>query len=137
MNTLPSTKGLSGESKPKARSSSADVGRKKLKKRKVGPQTSKPEPDVSSSRRGSQENQDEPWVDVHAPQTQVRRLYEPKYTTYTYKRVTETFASLIQAELAVHKKKVEEVESWLRVHLDFKSNNKVCIVTYSLYISNA
>ncbi|XP_060764020.1 cell cycle checkpoint protein RAD17 [Neoarius graeffei] len=95
---LSSTKGLSAESKSKARSSSADVGGKKSKKRKVDPQTSKPEPDVYSSKQGSQENQDEPWVDVHAPQT--------------------------RAELAVHKKKVEEVESWLRVHLDFQSSNK-------------
>ncbi|KAB5528278.1 hypothetical protein PHYPO_G00138440 [Pangasianodon hypophthalmus] len=84
---------------------------KKPKKRKGEPQISKLEPAVFSSRRGSEENQDEPWVDVHAPQT--------------------------QAELAVHKKKVEEVESWLRVHLDLKSTNKVCIVSYSLYISNA
>ncbi|XP_053085173.1 cell cycle checkpoint protein RAD17 [Pangasianodon hypophthalmus] len=98
LNTLPSTKGLSGESKSKARSSSADVGGKKPKKRKGEPQISKLEPAVFSSRRGSEENQDEPWVDVHAPQT--------------------------QAELAVHKKKVEEVESWLRVHLDLKSTNK-------------
>ncbi|XP_056601904.1 cell cycle checkpoint protein RAD17 isoform X2 [Triplophysa dalaica] len=37
-------------------------------------------------------DQDEPWVDIHAPQS--------------------------QAELAVHKKKLEEVESWLKVHLD-------------------
>lgn len=37
-------------------------------------------------------DQDEPWVDIHAPQS--------------------------QAELAVHKKKIEEVESWLNVHLD-------------------
>uniref|UniRef100_A0A8B9GPB1 RAD17 checkpoint clamp loader component n=1 Tax=Astyanax mexicanus TaxID=7994 RepID=A0A8B9GPB1_ASTMX len=31
---------------------------------------------------------------------------------------------LLQAELAVHKKKVEEVESWLRVQLDLRSENK-------------
>ncbi|KAG7318622.1 hypothetical protein KOW79_018377 [Hemibagrus wyckioides] len=97
-NSLPSTKGLSGESKSKTQSSNAGVGGKKLRKRKGEPQTSKLEPGVFSSRRGSQENQDESWVDVHAPQT--------------------------QAELAVHKKKVEDVESWLRVHLDLKSANK-------------
>lgn len=71
-NSLPSTKGLSGESKSKAQSSNVDVGGKKLRKRKGEPQTSKVEPGVFSSRRGSQENQDESWVDVHAPQTQVR-----------------------------------------------------------------
>lgn len=98
LNTLPSTKGFSGESKSKARPSIAEVGGKKQRKRKGEPQTSNPEPGVFSSRRGSQDNQDEPWVDVHAPQT--------------------------QAELAVHKKKVEEVESWLKVHLDLKSSKK-------------
>lgn len=41
---------------------------------------------------------------------------------------------MTQAELAVHKKKVEDVESWLRVHLDLKSANKVCLV--SLYVSS-
>ncbi|XP_053530607.1 cell cycle checkpoint protein RAD17 isoform X2 [Ictalurus punctatus] len=98
LNTLPSTKGFSGESKSKAQPSIAEVGGKKQRKRKGEPQTSNPEPGVFSSRRGSQDNQDEPWVDVHAPQT--------------------------QAELAVHKKKVEEVESWLKVHLDLKSSKK-------------
>lgn len=95
---LPSTKLRPGESKSKAQSSSsADLGGKKPRKRKGEAQTSRLDPGVFSSSR-SQENQDEPWVDVHAPQT--------------------------QAELAVHKKKVEEVESWLRVHLDLKSTNK-------------
>ncbi|XP_053337696.1 cell cycle checkpoint protein RAD17 isoform X1 [Clarias gariepinus] len=95
LNTLPSTK---GESKSRAQSSRADAGVKKQRKRKGDCPTSKLEPGIFSSRRASQENQDEPWVDVHAPQT--------------------------QAELAVHKKKVEEVESWLMVHLDLKSTNK-------------
>ncbi|KAI5091283.1 cell cycle checkpoint protein RAD17 [Silurus meridionalis] len=96
LNSVPSSKGLSGESKSKARSSSTDVGGKKPKKRKGEPQCSKPEPGIFSNRQGSQ---DEPWVDVHAPQT--------------------------QAELAVHKKKVEEVETWLKDHLDTKSGNKL------------
>lgn len=80
MNTLSSTKGLSREGKSKAQSSSADVGGKKPRKRKGEPQTSKLESGFFSGRRGSQETQDEPWVDVHAPQMQVRRLYKPKYT---------------------------------------------------------
>lgn len=84
LNTLPSTKGFSGESKSKARPSSAEVGGKKQRKRKGEPQTSNPEPGVFSSRRGSQDNQDEPWVDVHAPQTQVRRPHEPEYTSHEH-----------------------------------------------------
>ncbi|XP_026997161.2 cell cycle checkpoint protein RAD17 isoform X2 [Tachysurus fulvidraco] len=98
LNSLPSTKGHLGESKSKAQSSNVDVGGKKLRKRKGEPQTTNLEPAVFLSRRGSQENHDEPWVDVHAPQT--------------------------QAELAVHKKKVDEVESWLRGHLELKNTNK-------------
>ncbi|KAG7277971.1 hypothetical protein CRUP_020287, partial [Coryphaenoides rupestris] len=39
-----------------------------------------------------QSDQDVPWVDAHAPRS--------------------------QAELAVHKKKIEEVETWLRTHMD-------------------
>ncbi|KAI5618533.1 cell cycle checkpoint protein RAD17 [Silurus asotus] len=96
LNSVPSAKGLSGESKSKARSSSTDAGGKKPKKRKGEPQSSKPEPGIFSNK--DQGSQDEPWVDVHAPQT--------------------------PAELAVHKKKVEEVETWLKDHLDIKSGNK-------------
>ncbi|TSR04324.1 Cell cycle checkpoint protein RAD17 [Bagarius yarrelli] len=99
LNSFSSTKLLPRESQSKVQSSSSsDIGGKKQRKRKGEAQTSKLDRDVFSSRPGSQENQDEPWVDVHAPQT--------------------------QAELAVHKKKVEEVESWLKVHLDLKSTNK-------------
>ncbi len=48
------------------------------------------------------------------------------------------FFSLCQAELAVHKKKIEEVESWLRVNLD-KSKKvwqvwHVCWVMYVYWI---
>lgn len=42
------------------------------------------------------QDQDEPWVDAHTP--------------------------LSQAELAVHKKKVEEVESWMKAHVDPKTS---------------
>nr|XP_055055099.1 cell cycle checkpoint protein RAD17 [Misgurnus anguillicaudatus] len=47
---------------------------------------------TSTPNQAYKPDQDEPWVDIHAPQS--------------------------QAELAVHKKKIEEVESWLRIHLD-------------------
>ncbi|KAL2091972.1 hypothetical protein ACEWY4_011770 [Coilia grayii] len=43
-------------------------------------------------------DQDEPWVDKHRPSS--------------------------QAELAVHKKKIEEVENWITFHLDSKTMNK-------------
>ncbi|KAI4877167.1 hypothetical protein NFI96_020658 [Prochilodus magdalenae] len=87
---------LSGERKSKVQPSSVDVGGTRPRKRKGEPQASKSQ--FLSCRQGSQEDQDEPWVEIHAPQS--------------------------QAELAVHKKKVEEVESWLRVHMDLKSANK-------------
>ncbi|XP_076855108.1 cell cycle checkpoint protein RAD17 [Brachyhypopomus gauderio] len=97
LNSLSLTKGpLSGGAKSKTRSTAADVGGKKARKRRGEPQGSRP---LSLPRRpDSQEPQDEPWVDVYAPQS--------------------------QAELAVHKKKVEEVENWLRAHLDLNSANK-------------
>lgn len=60
--------------------------------------------------------------------------------THTYRRVTEASSSSssspIQAELAVHKKKVEEVESWLRVQLDLKGAGKVRVVPDSGRVSN-
>ncbi|XP_007237307.3 cell cycle checkpoint protein RAD17 isoform X1 [Astyanax mexicanus] len=97
LNSFSSTKGaLAAESKPKTCPSSAAVSGKRPRKRKGDPPASKPQ--FFSSRQTSQEDQDEPWVDVHVPQS--------------------------QAELAVHKKKVEEVESWLRVQLDLRSENK-------------
>ncbi|KAL7836280.1 hypothetical protein AOLI_G00275640 [Acnodon oligacanthus] len=97
VNSFPLTKGtLAGERKPKVQPSCVDVGGKRPRKRKVESQASQSQ--FFSRKQGLQEDQDEPWVDVHAPQS--------------------------QAELAVHKKKVEEVESWLRVHLDLKSTNK-------------
>ncbi|XP_068576903.1 cell cycle checkpoint protein RAD17 isoform X3 [Cebidichthys violaceus] len=43
-------------------------------------------------RESAHRNQDEPWVDRYSPRS--------------------------QAELAVHKKKIEEVESWMRAHLN-------------------
>ncbi|XP_072521253.1 cell cycle checkpoint protein RAD17 [Salminus brasiliensis] len=97
VNSFSSAKGaLAAESKSKACSVSADASGKRPRKRKGDPPASKAQ--FISSRQSSQEDQDEPWVDVHVPQS--------------------------QAELAVHKKKVEEVESWLRVQLDLKTANK-------------
>uniref|UniRef100_A0A673JLZ5 AAA+ ATPase domain-containing protein n=1 Tax=Sinocyclocheilus rhinocerous TaxID=307959 RepID=A0A673JLZ5_9TELE len=61
-----------------------------LMKRKVDSHVSSNQISVSSE--AHKPDQDEPWVDMYAPQS--------------------------QAELAVHKKKVEEVETWLRVNLD-------------------
>uniref|UniRef100_A0A8C1Z1G2 RAD17 checkpoint clamp loader component n=1 Tax=Cyprinus carpio TaxID=7962 RepID=A0A8C1Z1G2_CYPCA len=81
---------LSGESKTTRWPSTGDQAEKKSRKRKVDPHVSSNQISVSSE--AYKPDQDEPWVDVYAPQS--------------------------QAELAVHKKKVEEVESWLRDHLD-------------------
>uniref|UniRef100_A0A8C7JPJ6 RAD17 checkpoint clamp loader component n=1 Tax=Oncorhynchus kisutch TaxID=8019 RepID=A0A8C7JPJ6_ONCKI len=50
---------------------------------------------TSTSTEPAQGDQDEPWVDTHKPHS--------------------------QAELAVHKKKIEEVEDWMRVHVDPKT----------------
>ncbi|XP_051981757.1 cell cycle checkpoint protein RAD17-like isoform X2 [Xyrauchen texanus] len=79
---------LSGENKTSRWSSTREQTGKTSRKRKV---------DVSDNQTSVQSealktDQHETWVDMHAPQS--------------------------QAELAVHKKKVEEVESWLRVNLD-------------------
>ncbi|KAM3850280.1 cell cycle checkpoint protein RAD17-like, partial [Diretmus argenteus] len=46
----------------------------------------------SLAREAPQRDQDEPWVERHSPRS--------------------------QAELAVHKKKIEEVENWMRAHTD-------------------
>lgn len=81
---------LSGESKTTKWPSTGDQTERKTRKRKVDPHVSNNQISVSSE--AYKPDQDEPWVDLHAPQS--------------------------QAELAVHKKKVEEVESWLRVNLD-------------------
>uniref|UniRef100_A0A8C0YDZ5 RAD17 checkpoint clamp loader component n=2 Tax=Cyprinus carpio TaxID=7962 RepID=A0A8C0YDZ5_CYPCA len=81
---------LSGESKTTRWPSTGDQAEKKSRKRKVDPHVSSNQISVSSE--AYKPDQDEPWVDLYAPQS--------------------------QAELAVHKKKVEEVESWLRDHLD-------------------
>uniref|UniRef100_A0A4W4GFA8 AAA+ ATPase domain-containing protein n=1 Tax=Electrophorus electricus TaxID=8005 RepID=A0A4W4GFA8_ELEEL len=97
LNSLPLAKApLSGGNKSRAQPSGVDVGGKKPRKRKGALQAAKPV--FPPRRQDSQEPQDEPWVQVYAPQ--------------------------LQAELAVHKKKVEEVEKWLRVHLDLNHANK-------------
>uniref|UniRef100_A0A672LSY4 Cell cycle checkpoint protein RAD17-like n=1 Tax=Sinocyclocheilus grahami TaxID=75366 RepID=A0A672LSY4_SINGR len=81
---------LSGESKTTQWPSTGKQAEKKSRKRKVDSHVSSNQISVSSE--AQKPDQDEPWVDMYAPQS--------------------------QAELAVHKKKVEEVESWLRVNLD-------------------
>ncbi|XP_043095442.1 cell cycle checkpoint protein RAD17 isoform X2 [Puntigrus tetrazona] len=81
---------LSGESKSTRWLSTGNQAEKKSRKRKVDPNVSSNQ--ISESSEAYKPDQDEPWVDMYTPQS--------------------------QAELAVHKKKVEEVEGWLRVHLD-------------------
>ncbi|XP_064792719.1 cell cycle checkpoint protein RAD17 isoform X2 [Oncorhynchus masou masou] len=78
----------------KARPSSTDLNSsKRLRKRRADPNASKLQ--TSTSTEPTQGDQDEPWVDTHKPHS--------------------------QAELAVHKKKIEEVEDWMRVHVDPKA----------------
>ncbi|XP_020326171.1 cell cycle checkpoint protein RAD17 isoform X1 [Oncorhynchus kisutch] len=78
----------------KARPSSTDLNSsKRLRKRRADPNVSKLQ--TSTSTEPAQGDQDEPWVDTHKPHS--------------------------QAELAVHKKKIEEVEDWMRVHVDPKT----------------
>ncbi|XP_030647483.1 cell cycle checkpoint protein RAD17 [Chanos chanos] len=86
----------SNESLSKARSFAEDPSEKKPKKRKADSHVLAHQ--FPSSSKTSLEDRDEPWVDTHAPNS--------------------------QAELAVHKKKVEEVENWLRIHLDLKRANQ-------------
>ncbi|KAF4113382.1 cell cycle checkpoint protein RAD17 [Onychostoma macrolepis] len=81
---------LSEESKTTRWPSTGNQAEKKSRKRKVDPHLSSNQ--ISVSNEAYKADQDEPWVDMYAPQS--------------------------QAELAVHKKKIEEVESWLRVALD-------------------
>uniref|UniRef100_A0A6Q2ZA59 AAA+ ATPase domain-containing protein n=1 Tax=Esox lucius TaxID=8010 RepID=A0A6Q2ZA59_ESOLU len=63
------------------------------RKRKTASNIIKLQP--SNPTEPAQGNDDEPWVDAHAPRS--------------------------QAELAVHKKKIEEVEHWMKVHVDPKT----------------
>ncbi|KAJ8414867.1 hypothetical protein AAFF_G00023900 [Aldrovandia affinis] len=94
LNSFDLKKGVSlGETKSKAQKTSTDPSSQRPSKRRPFPPT--PEPLVSS---GSEQSQDEPWVDRHSPCSQV--------------------------ELAVHKKKIEEVENWLKLHLNVKSEIK-------------
>ncbi|KAG7481278.1 hypothetical protein MATL_G00064980 [Megalops atlanticus] len=86
----------SGETKSKSRPPTADSKSQRPSKRRATCQAS--EPQCPSGRDLTQGGQDEPWVDKHSPSS--------------------------QAELAVHKKKVEEVENWLKSHLDHKLENK-------------
>ncbi|TRY65918.1 hypothetical protein DNTS_026615 [Danionella cerebrum] len=80
----------SGENTLKKWASNGNQFEKISRKRKVDPQVSANQ--IGASDDACSPSQDEPWVDLHAPQS--------------------------QAELAVHKKKAEEVESWLSFHLD-------------------
>nr|XP_046207402.1 cell cycle checkpoint protein RAD17 isoform X2 [Oncorhynchus gorbuscha] len=78
----------------KAQPSSTDLNSgKRLRKRRADPNASKLQ--TFTSTEPAQGDQDEPWVDTHKPHS--------------------------QAELAVHKKKIEEVEDWMRVHVDPKT----------------
>ncbi|KAL0978993.1 hypothetical protein UPYG_G00179030 [Umbra pygmaea] len=63
------------------------------RKRKADPNIFKLQPSLFTE--PAQRNQDEPWVDAHRPRS--------------------------QAELAVHKRKIEEVENWMRIHVDPKT----------------
>uniref|UniRef100_A0A8C7Q517 RAD17 checkpoint clamp loader component n=1 Tax=Oncorhynchus mykiss TaxID=8022 RepID=A0A8C7Q517_ONCMY len=86
----------------KARPSSTDLNSsKRLCKRRADPNASKLQ--TSTSTEPAQGDQDEPWVDIHKPHS--------------------------QAELAVHKKKIEEVEDWMRVHVDPKTGGAVLLLT--------
>uniref|UniRef100_A0A8C7JQL0 RAD17 checkpoint clamp loader component n=1 Tax=Oncorhynchus kisutch TaxID=8019 RepID=A0A8C7JQL0_ONCKI len=86
----------------KARPSSTDLNSsKRLRKRRADPNVSKLQ--TSTSTEPAQGDQDEPWVDTHKPHS--------------------------QAELAVHKKKIEEVEDWMRVHVDPKTGGAVLLLT--------
>ncbi|KAK6305980.1 hypothetical protein J4Q44_G00229050 [Coregonus suidteri] len=66
---------------------------KRLCKRRADPNASQLQ--TSTATEPAQGDRDEPWVDTHKPHS--------------------------QAELAVHKKKIEEVEDWMRVHVDPKT----------------
>lgn len=63
---------LSGESKTTRWPSTGDQTEKKSRKRKVGPHVSNNQISVSSE--ADKLDQDEPWVDLHAPQSQVQKL---------------------------------------------------------------
>ncbi|XP_063051528.1 cell cycle checkpoint protein RAD17 [Engraulis encrasicolus] len=85
-----------GKGKGQAAGSESSSGKRPSKKRRA-------DSEASEFRSLSQElltsdHQDEPWVDKHRPCS--------------------------QAELAVHKKKVEEVENWITFHLDSKNTSK-------------
>lgn len=84
-----------GEGKGKGQLLSSDTGSKRPKKRRADPSASHLQ---SQTAEVSSLDQDEPWVDKHRPCSQV--------------------------ELAVHKKKIEEVENWIRTHVDSKNVNK-------------
>lgn len=63
---------LSGESKTTRWPSTGDQTEKKSRKRKVDPHVSNNQISVSSE--AHKPDQDEPWVDLHAPQSQVQKL---------------------------------------------------------------
>ncbi|XP_028851643.1 cell cycle checkpoint protein RAD17 isoform X2 [Denticeps clupeoides] len=78
--------------------SGGDSGDKPAKRRRVKSSAPNPESGSPSRRQAPRGEPDEPWVERYAPRS--------------------------QAELAVHKKKVEEVETWLTTHLDTKASFK-------------
>ncbi|XP_064152503.1 cell cycle checkpoint protein RAD17 [Anguilla rostrata] len=94
LNSFRPKKGVSsGETESKSRKQVADKGGQRPSKRRAVP-----DPQGPLDSELSQGEQDEPWVDRHAPCS--------------------------QADLAVHKKKIEEVENWLKAHLDIKPETK-------------
>ncbi|MBN3311178.1 RAD17 protein, partial [Amia calva] len=86
-----------------ARSSVSDPGSKRPPKRRAAAPASQP----PCPPRGDapQQSHNEPWVEKHSPST--------------------------QAELAVHKKKIEEVENWLKSHVDnpLKKGGPILLMT--------
>lgn len=93
---------------PSSTSTTTDPsGSKRPRKRRVDPNSSELQtPSLSSSSSSSvsiQRDQDDPWVDTHVPRS--------------------------QAELAVHKKKIEEVESWMRAQTYTSKGGAVLLLT--------
>ncbi|KAI1900437.1 hypothetical protein AGOR_G00049930 [Albula goreensis] len=97
LNSFTLKKGVSsGETKSKSQTLNPNVSGQRPSKRRAISSAPEPQPSLGSELRS--ESHDEPWVDKHSPCS--------------------------QAELAVHRKKIEEVENWLRIHLDVKAENK-------------
>ncbi|XP_067087990.1 cell cycle checkpoint protein RAD17 [Osmerus mordax] len=90
-----SSRAESGRSQKGRAPTSDPIGSKRPRKRKVDPVRSDLQTPDPYSRDVAPRNQEEPWVDTHSPGS--------------------------QAELVVHKKKIEEVENWITAHVDPKT----------------